>query len=344
LFTFIHSQKKASPQNFQRMKKPVLTHVGSVLLVVGLICIFQKQFMLAGILLGLSYFSIFLDYYRFTKSYQLLAGLVCTADLGLYFYFLTPGSPWLWMMMLCLAPVGLLRSLLLDRLTHVKYLWFEPLCIASGLTCYFVGNLSASGGWIGWVLPVIPILCMVFQTVGYVFDGIRLKKEAVREEQAQSGVAAPLFSLSDSEGRKVSLANFKGTPVLLVFVRGDWCPFCHMMLRSYQQRHELFKEKGIHLLIIGPDPIGVNKEMAEKFGLTYQLLSDEHLEATRLYGLRVTQYFAPAGVTYDEDKSVPLPASFLIDKTGIIRYVSRPDQIGRTVSFEEIFPVLKNIQ
>ena len=46
---------------------------------------------------------------------------------------------------------------------------------------------------------------------------------------------------------------------------------------------------------------------------------------------------------YTDKKEIPLPASFLIDKTGIIRYYSHPAKIGEVIKLNDIFPVLETL-
>jgi peroxiredoxin len=156
------------------------------------------------------------------------------------------------------------------------------------------------------------------------------------------GQAAKDFSLPDQDGNIVNLSDFKDQrTVLLIFVRGDWCPMCHMMLRTYDKRKEEFQEKNIMLLAIGPDPVGVNKAMVEKLGVDFKVLSDEGQRTARVYGVQIQEYknnFAPK-----QEDGIPLPASFLTDKQQIVRYVSSPARVGEYLNPALVFEALKQI-
>ena len=81
------------------------------------------------------------------------------------------------------------------------------------------------------------------------------------------------------------------------------------------------------IMAIGPDPGGVNRQMVENLGIDYKVLSDEHLETAKQYGIQIPDKTNVPGATQYEEGS-PLPASFLIDKNGTVIYTSRPEQPG----------------
>jgi peroxiredoxin len=107
----------------------------------------------------------------------------------------------------------------------------------------------------------------------------------------------------------------------------------------YERERKKLQDKNIMLFAIGPDPIGVNKAMVEKMGLEFAVLSDENLEVSKKYCVRI-QEDTPATKA---DPGVPLPASFLVDKKGIIRYTSRSDNAGEFLRPDIIFDVLAKI-
>ena len=158
----------------------------------------------------------------------------------------------------------------------------------------------------------------------------------------QLGQEAINFNLPDQDGNPVSLADFKNQRhVLLIFVRGDWCPGCHMMLRTYEKNNEKFRARNIFAMAIGPDPVGVNRGMVEKLGLDFKVLSDEGQKTAMLYGVQLSHYENNFSENYEE--GIPLPASFLVDKQGVVRYVSRPDKVGEFLNPSLIFPIIESL-
>jgi peroxiredoxin len=97
----------------------------------------------------------------------------------------------------------------------------------------------------------------------------------------------------------------------------------------------------VHVIAIGPDGVEVNRDMAARIGVGYQLLSDSAQEVSQRYGVVYDNPAIEAVVDYAE--GIPLPASFLVDASGIVRYVSRPDRVGEFLDPSLIFGVLEQL-
>lgn len=247
-------------------------------------------------------------------------------------------NPYLVSVPVLLGLMLVLRFGLFRWLNYTSAWWIEVLLLLGVVPCYVVGALRSSRPYLGW-LGLVPILA--FTVVGAVMV---TQRQFVMMRKAKSaigvGETAPDFRLESHRNEWVSLSDFRGVrPVLLFFVRGDWCPGCHIMLRSYERNRAKFIEKNTAILAIGPDPTGVNREIVEALGLEFGLLTDTRMEVARKY--RVLLEGPQTGVPYDE--GMPLPASFLIDAEGIIRFSSRADQIGSVLQPDAIFPVLDAI-
>jgi peroxiredoxin len=204
------------------------------------------------------------------------------------------------------------------------------------------GNVVSAPGLIAWILPIPVFVFQGILALGIWKDKIQLLNFTKGGYKIAIGTEAPDFSLPDQNGKFVELSSFRGhRHLLLIFVRGDWCPGCHMMLRTYQKEAEKFKTKNIYAIAIGPDPIGVNREMVLKLGLDFEVLSDEKQKTAMVYGVQLDKYDNDFAEKYEE--GIPLPASFLIDKRGIVQYVSRPDKVGEFLDPRTIFPIIDKL-
>jgi peroxiredoxin len=122
------------------------------------------------------------------------------------------------------------------------------------------------------------------------------------------GEQAPDFTLRDEDGEKVSLSDYRGRKVMLVFYPGDFSPVCSDQLSIYQEVKPEIAEKGVELVGISVDSSYAHKAFQEKLGIDTKLLSDFEPkgEVARAYG----SYFEPAGfanrtlVLIDEDGKV----------------------------------------
>jgi peroxiredoxin len=89
-----------------------------------------------------------------------------------------------------------------------------------------------------------------------------------------AGTPAPEFTLRDQDGEEVSLADFKGRKVLLVFYPMDFSPVCSDQLSIYQEVKPEIEEKGVTMLGISVDHPYAHKAFQEKLGVDTPLLAD----------------------------------------------------------------------
>jgi len=122
------------------------------------------------------------------------------------------------------------------------------------------------------------------------------------------GEQAPDFTLRDQDGEKVSLSDYRGRKVLLVFYPGDFSPVCGDQLSIYQEVKPEIEEKGVEMIGISVDSFFAHKAFQEKIGIDTRLLSDFEPkgEVARAYGSYVEKMgFANRTlVLVDEDGKV----------------------------------------
>jgi len=125
------------------------------------------------------------------------------------------------------------------------------------------------------------------------------------------GEKAPDFSLPNHEGKEVSLADFRGRRVVLVFYPLDFSPVCSDQLSIYQEVLPEIEERGATLVGVSVDSSWAHREFRDKLGITMPLLSDFEPkgEVIRAYGA----YLDGAG---HGNRSL-----VLVDEEGTIRWV-----------------------
>lgn len=145
------------------------------------------------------------------------------------------------------------------------------------------------------------------------------------------GEKAPDFTLSNALGKKVSLKDeLKKGPVVLVFYRGAWCPFCNMHLHALQKSLPQFRKYGAQLITVTPQTPDKSAAQIKKDGYPFEVLSDLDSKVMQDYKL----YFElPADLIAVYKKHeldieafngkgrnvLPVPGSFVIDKKGVVR-------------------------
>jgi peroxiredoxin (alkyl hydroperoxide reductase subunit C) len=101
-----------------------------------------------------------------------------------------------------------------------------------------------------------------------------------------AGEPAPDFTLRDQDGEEVSLADYRGRRVLLVFYPFDFSPVCSDQLSVYQEVKPEIEAKGVELVGISVDSPYSHKAFQEKLGIDTTLLSDFEPkgEVSKAYG------------------------------------------------------------
>jgi peroxiredoxin len=122
------------------------------------------------------------------------------------------------------------------------------------------------------------------------------------------GEQAPDFTLRNQDGEKVSLSDYRGRKVMLVFYPGDFSPVCGDQFSIYQEVKPEIEEKGVELVGISVDGFFAHKAFQEKLGFDTTLLSDFEPkgEVARAYGSYVEKmgFASRTLVLVDEDGTV----------------------------------------
>jgi peroxiredoxin (alkyl hydroperoxide reductase subunit C) len=90
----------------------------------------------------------------------------------------------------------------------------------------------------------------------------------------EAGAQAPEFALRDQDGEEVSLADYRGKKVLLVFYPFDFSNVCSDQLSLYQEVKPEIEAKGVTMLGISIDHPFAHKAFQEKLGIDTTLLAD----------------------------------------------------------------------
>lgn len=319
------------------------TVLGCVFLLSGIALIFSIFPLLAVAYFLAAYLFSMKEVSVYTSWFQFVTVFISALCLGLGFDYPFHHFPFFILTFLIISAGSLARMVFFRTFAYAQYSWFEPLMLMFAFFLYLIANLVLKRGWSGWIVPLPVFFLQSLLTKGIFADKIQLTRFARGGYKVGIGTEAPDFELPDEQGQLISLASFRDKRhLLLIFVRGDWCPGCHMMLRTYQKEAARFKEKNIYAMAIGPDPVGVNREMVEKLGLDFKVLSDDKQRTAMIYGVQLEKYSNEFAEKYEE--GIPLPASFLIDRWGKVQYVSRPDKIGEFLDPRTIFPIIDKLK
>lgn len=153
---------------------------------------------------------------------------------------------------------------------------------------------------------------------------------AAENEGLRVGARAPDFTLRDASGRAVSLADFRGRTVVLVFYPLDWSPACSDQLSLYQSELEEFGRYGAQVIALSVDSLYSHGAWAAVRGLTFPLLADFNPrgEVARRYGV------------WRERDGFSERALYIIDGAGVIRYAHVSPQLHHVPDIDELLEAL----
>lgn len=158
----------------------------------------------------------------------------------------------------------------------------------------------------------------------------RLRDFGLTKSSLQPGQTITDFELPDATGKIVSSARLRRSgPLLILFYRGTWCPFCNLTVQAYQGRLQAFQERGVTLVAISPQTPDNSLTLQQKHSLNFPLLSDRGNTVARQFGIvfqldpalkQVQEQFGVDIPSYNGDDrfELPIPGTFLVSSDGRI--------------------------
>lgn len=187
----------------------------------------------------------------------------------------------------------------------------------------------------------------------------RLIKSGIAHKALNVGDKAPNFTLPNAYGSQVTLCDrLHDGPVVLVFYRGGWCPFCNLQLHAYQKALSELHTYQAALIGISPQVPAQSLSTAEKNALDFDVLSDVGNKIAATYGLvfslepEIRQLYQQLGadlprINGDESWTLPITATYIVNRDAAIvwahvnaNYLERAEphdvlQVLRTVANNE---------
>jgi peroxiredoxin len=145
---------------------------------------------------------------------------------------------------------------------------------------------------------------------------------------------APDFKAKDQGGNEIVLRDLrKKGPVVLVFYRGYWCPYCSKELQKLEDSLVLIKNKGAQLVAVTPEKQEGIAKTVEKTKASYPIISDDEMKIMKAYGVayqvdeKTVGRYKMASVDLAANNGqkpgaiyLPVPAVYIINKDGEISY------------------------
>lgn len=145
----------------------------------------------------------------------------------------------------------------------------------------------------------------------------------------------PGFDLPDiTHGQWVKLSDYRDRPVILAFTRifteKQYCPFCFPHIKALNETYEKFTSRGAEVLMITSTDERQSQIVVRDLSLKMPLLSDPSCRVFRAYGT-------------GQALGAPLPAQFVLDAQGRLRYKHLFSFLDHNASVEELLAVVDDL-
>jgi peroxiredoxin len=169
----------------------------------------------------------------------------------------------------------------------------------------------------------------------------------------KNGEQAPVFSAVDNYGKTLNLKALlkTHTAVVLFFYRGQWCPYCNKQISHLQDSLQLLTAKGAYVIGITPE---TNENINKTIGKThasFSIISDINYRIMKDYKVNYVMddvmlaKYKTYGVDLEKnngntDHVLPVPATYVIDKTGKLIFVHFDKDYTKRPSVKSLLNVL----
>jgi len=167
----------------------------------------------------------------------------------------------------------------------------------------------------------------------------RIRGKAV-PDNLRPGNPLPKFSAVDENGDPLSSTDLRGRPSVLLFVRGNWCPFCSKQVKNLTRFYKEINESGAHLILVTPKPLETTRRVADFFDVRFEFWLDESLAIGKRLGL-VQESAVPDDYDKEYGRDTLWPTSLIVDGEGIIRHTELSRFIADRPNPEKLLKIVR---
>jgi peroxiredoxin len=135
------------------------------------------------------------------------------------------------------------------------------------------------------------------------------------------GQTLPEFAARDEQGNTVHSSDLRGSPSVILLVRGNWCPFCNAQVKNLTKYYKDIGDLGAKLILLTPKPLETTRRVAEFFEVDFDFWLDESLAVARQLDL-VHVKGVPSGSKSEYGEDTMWPTALVMDSDGVIVFAS----------------------
>ncbi len=163
---------------------------------------------------------------------------------------------------------------------------------------------------------------------------------------------APDFKAKDQNGKEVSLRELKKKGnVVLVFYRGNWCPYCNKYLKKLQDSLQMITQRKAQLVAITSEASDGIDSTIKKTGAKFSIIYDQDMHIAQNYKVAylvddlTTRRYKTAGIdllsiNHQKEATLPVPAVYIVNKEGSIIFRYFENDYKKRLPVREILKAL----
>ena len=194
----------------------------------------------------------------------------------------------------------------------------------------------------------------IFPAYGEAVDRLvtRVKQNGGGEDAPHPGEPMPPFVLPDERGRLVTLPSMlEQGPVVVMFFRGHWCPYCRLNVRAVIKAYDRIKALGANIVAIMPETqeyaAKFKTEAAARFPVLTDLDNGYALSLNLAIWLgaeieRLLNYLDMPSFHGNDGWILPIPATFVVGRDGIVKARFVDPDFRRRMAIEDLLTALKD--
>ena len=197
-----------------------------------------------------------------------------------------------------------------------------PLMLLIGAAGFMVAFweqfIEGSSGWVPTSIAIAGVILLLMYVFWYSrfgrFDSVHL----------MVGSKLPEFTLRDIEGNTFESSSLIGSPAVLMFYRGNWCPLCMAQVREIADRYQELDAMGIVVCLVSPQPEELSRKLAAQYDVPFRFLVDEDNKVAEQLHISV-QNGVPLGIPGGYAPDTVLPTVIVTNARGTIVFSDQTD-------------------
>ena len=153
------------------------------------------------------------------------------------------------------------------------------------------------------------------------------------------GNPLPAFTALGEDGEPLNSIDLRGRPSVLLFVRGNWCPFCSKQVQNLTRYYKQINESGAHLILVTPKPLETTRRVADFFDVQFEFWLDESLAIGKALDL-VQESGVPKDYDREYGRDTLWPTTLVVDGDGVIRHTELSRFIADRPDPEKILKIV----